>query len=179
MSDGVAMLSSSIEYFNQHKTPKVLISTHWHELFQYQLIKETPNIAFYQMTVLVQFEESAGDSSKTTVSLDNSNSKSTLQKKKVNITHLYKLVPGISFDSFGLECALSAGLEELLIMRAEYLKKCIQEGEEITPMENSQTHQLISQGNIIAQLLGQLPKDKNTWSESTEFHTLVDLIKKW
>jgi hypothetical protein len=77
--DGISLLLSIIHHLNElpceqqllspshgpeaitSGTPKVLIATHFHELFKYKMLKESDQIAFYQMEILSQTENKQED----------------------------------------------------------------------------------------------------------------------
>ncbi|WCJ32950.1 DNA mismatch repair protein MSH5 [Euphorbia peplus] len=96
--DGVGLLGGAINHFVEcDDPPKVFVCTHLTELFSESCLPKSERIKFYSMSVLRPDED-------TTVLED--------------ILFLYRLVPGHTLLSYGLNCALLAGVPEEVIKRA-------------------------------------------------------------
>ncbi|XP_073153952.1 DNA mismatch repair protein MSH5 isoform X6 [Henckelia pumila] len=99
--DGIGLLGGIINYFASYDNPpKVLLSTHLSEIFNDGYLMETDRIKYYTMSVLSPHERCTD--------ID-------------NIVFLYRLVPGRALLSYGLHCAVLAGVPEEIIKRATYL----------------------------------------------------------
>ncbi|XP_031405059.1 DNA mismatch repair protein MSH5 isoform X3 [Punica granatum] len=96
--DGVGLLGGAINYFVMHdQPPKVLVCTHLTELLDESYLLKSEKIKFYTMSVL-RPEDASADIE--------------------DIVFLYRLVPGYTLLSYGLHCALLAGLPKEVIDRA-------------------------------------------------------------
>ncbi|XP_048235464.1 DNA mismatch repair protein MSH5 isoform X2 [Ricinus communis] len=96
--DGVGLLGGTINHFVAcDDPPKVLVCTHLTELFSESCLPKSEKVKFYTMSVLRPENNSTdvGD-----------------------IVFLYRLVPGHTLPSYGLHCALLAGVPEEVIRRA-------------------------------------------------------------
>ncbi|GMY31210.1 DNA mismatch repair protein MSH5 isoform X3 [Fagus crenata] len=99
--DGIGLLGGTINYFvTCDEPPKVLVCTHLTELFDKSCLPKSEMINFYTMSVL------RPDNNSTDIE---------------DIVFLYRLVPGHALLSYGLHCALLAGVPEEVIQRAAFL----------------------------------------------------------
>ncbi|XP_075522973.1 DNA mismatch repair protein MSH5 isoform X2 [Primulina tabacum] len=99
--DGIGLLGGIINYFASYDNPpKVLLSTHLSEIFDDGYLMETDRIKYYTMSVLSPHERCTDVE---------------------NIVFLYRLVPGRALLSYGLHCAILAGVPEEIIKRATCL----------------------------------------------------------
>ncbi|KAE9456617.1 hypothetical protein C3L33_11571, partial [Rhododendron williamsianum] len=95
--DGIGLLGGTISHFsNCYDPPKVLVCTHLTEISSDSFLPESDKIKYYTMSVLRP---------------DNG---TDLEE----IVFLYRLVPGHALLSYGLHCALLAGVPEEVIKRA-------------------------------------------------------------
>ncbi|XP_004295833.1 PREDICTED: DNA mismatch repair protein MSH5 [Fragaria vesca subsp. vesca] len=102
--DGVGLLGGTINYFASYDSPpKVLVCSHLTELFSESCLPKSKKITFYTMSVLRP---------------DNSTDIE-------DIVFLYRLVPGHALLSYGLHCALLAGVPEEVIKRAAFILEAI------------------------------------------------------
>ncbi|KAL0443359.1 UNVERIFIED_CONTAM: DNA mismatch repair protein MSH5 [Sesamum latifolium] len=96
--DGIGLLGGTINYFAScDNPPKVMLSTHLSEIFESGCLVESSKIKYYTMSVL------SPDDKCTAVE---------------DIVFLYRLVPGRAHLSYGLHCALLAGVSEEVVKRA-------------------------------------------------------------
>ncbi|KAL7087938.1 hypothetical protein ACP275_13G098900 [Erythranthe tilingii] len=96
--DGIGLLGGTINYFASFDNPpKVMLSTHLSEIFENGYLLESNKIKYYTMSVLSPDDK--------TTEVD-------------DIVFLYRLVPGRALLSYGLHCALLAGVPEEVIKRA-------------------------------------------------------------
>ncbi|KAK6124596.1 hypothetical protein DH2020_041664 [Rehmannia glutinosa] len=96
--DGIGLLGGTINSFAScDNPPKVMLSTHLSEIFENGYLLESSKIKYYTMSVL------SPDDKCTDVE---------------DIVFLYRLVPGRARLSYGLHCALLAGVSEEVIKRA-------------------------------------------------------------
>ncbi|CAI9088360.1 OLC1v1022668C1 [Oldenlandia corymbosa var. corymbosa] len=99
--DGIGLLGGTINHFvSCYDPPKVLICTHLTEIFDKSCSLETNKIKYYTMSVLKEDNKDKGVE---------------------DIVFLYKLVPGHAPLSYGLHCALLAGVFDEVIERASLI----------------------------------------------------------
>ncbi|XP_057809795.1 DNA mismatch repair protein MSH5 isoform X3 [Salvia miltiorrhiza] len=99
--DGIGLLGGTINYFASYDNPpKVLLSTHLSEIFEDGYLLESSKIKYFTMSVLSPDEKGTDTE---------------------DIVFLYRLVPGRALLSYGLHCALLAGVSEKVIERAAHL----------------------------------------------------------
>ncbi|KAL7217925.1 hypothetical protein ACSBR2_011199 [Camellia fascicularis] len=102
--DGTGLLGGTINHFiTCYDPPKVLVCTHLTEIFNDSCIQESDNIKYYTMSVLRPDDGTDIE----------------------DIVFLYRLVPGHALLSYGLHCALLAGVPEEVIKRAASLLNSI------------------------------------------------------
>ncbi|XP_020554166.1 DNA mismatch repair protein MSH5 isoform X2 [Sesamum indicum] len=96
--DGIGLLGGTINYFAKcDNPPKVMLSTHLSEIFESGCLLESSKIKYYTMSVLSP-EDKCTDVE--------------------DIVFLYRLVPGHAHLSYGLHCALLAGVSKEVVKRA-------------------------------------------------------------
>ncbi|KAJ4975332.1 hypothetical protein NE237_000438 [Protea cynaroides] len=96
--DGIGLLGGTINHFAScDDPPKVLVCTHLTEIFSESCLLKSDNIKFYTMSVLRPDDS---------------------YKDEEDIVFLYRLVPGHALLSYGLHCALLAGVPEEVVRRA-------------------------------------------------------------
>ncbi|KAF9589522.1 hypothetical protein IFM89_025240 [Coptis chinensis] len=103
--DGIGLLGGTINHFATcGESPKVLLCTHLTEVFSEGFLVKSENIKFYTMSVL-RPEKNCTD----------------LEE----IVFLYRLVPGHALLSYGLHCAILAGMPEEVLNRAAFVLETI------------------------------------------------------
>ncbi|PIA36727.1 hypothetical protein AQUCO_03300143v1 [Aquilegia coerulea] len=96
--DGIGLLGGTINHFATcGDSPMVLVCTHLTEIFNESCLVKSEKIKFYTMSVLRPDENSTDVE---------------------DIVFLYRLVPGHTLLSYGLHCALLAGVPEEVLKRA-------------------------------------------------------------
>ncbi|XP_034896773.1 DNA mismatch repair protein MSH5 isoform X7 [Populus alba] len=99
--DGIGLLGGTVNYFVAcDDPPKVLLSTHLTELFNDGCLPKSEKVNFFTMSLL------RPDNNSTDIK---------------DIVFLYRLVPGHALLSYGLHCALLAGVPEEVIKRAAFI----------------------------------------------------------
>ncbi|XAR56702.1 hypothetical protein NMG60_11037280 [Bertholletia excelsa] len=102
--DGIGLLGGTINHFvNCYEPPKVFVCTHLTEIFLESFISESEKIKYYTMTVLRPDNNADVE----------------------DIVFLYRLAPGHAPLSYGLHCALLAGVNEEVIRRAAFVLDAI------------------------------------------------------
>ncbi|CAJ2633956.1 unnamed protein product [Trifolium pratense] len=97
--DGVGLLAGAINHFiTCDEPPKVFVCTHLMDLLHGCSLTKSEQIKFYTMSILRPED---------------------ISTQMENIVFLYRLVPGHVHHSYGLHCALLAGVPDEIIKRAE------------------------------------------------------------
>ncbi|OKL60144.1 hypothetical protein UA08_04558 [Talaromyces atroroseus] len=119
MNDGAGLACGIFEYLLSlgNNKPKVLVATHFHEIFENGFLPERESLAFGHMEVRID-EESA----------DN----------KEQVTYLYNFKPGRSNQSFGtlyessaVHCAAMNGVDGSIVERANELVSLLARGQDL------------------------------------------------
>ncbi|XP_006452401.2 DNA mismatch repair protein MSH5 isoform X2 [Citrus sinensis] len=109
--DGIGLLGGTINYFvTCDVPPKVLVCTHLTELLNEGCLPKSQRLKFYTMSVL------RPENNSTDVE---------------DIVFLYRLVPGHALLSYGLHCALLAGVPAEVIKRAAYVLEAAQNNKHV------------------------------------------------
>jgi DNA mismatch repair protein MSH5 len=113
MDDGASLCAAFVRQMAQRgdNCPIVFLSTHFHSILQPRFL-EPGTVIPCSMDVRIEDED------------------------EMNLTFLYHLVkgdPGAKCSSFGLQCALRAGLPMPIIERAKIVAECYQSGTQIPP----------------------------------------------
>jgi DNA mismatch repair protein MSH5 len=112
--DGMAMFLALLKSLSSYSPfpPLCVISTHFHELFQTQLNVDDDVIQCMQMSILIHEGSDA-------------------------LVPLFKLKPGFSNCSYGIQCATLAGVPAKITERAQDILECLQNGKPIKSRESS------------------------------------------
>ncbi|ORE09067.1 hypothetical protein BCV72DRAFT_333979 [Rhizopus microsporus var. microsporus] len=125
-ADGAALFCSVLGYFLSmtDNCPKVLASTHFHDVISQNILSTQDRITLSQTEILYQeLSEIEGE------------------PKKDEAVFLYRIVPGISYlSSFGIWCAGIAGLPISITERALLLSEKYAKGEKIDRIESTDEH---------------------------------------
>ncbi|PRP82029.1 mutS like protein [Planoprotostelium fungivorum] len=112
-SNGIALLAAVIRSISRrHESPRTLISTHFHQLYQRKLIQDVQWVSMDFM------EEKEG-------------TEMTYLYKWVSLTTamtLYRIVPGVCTASYGISCAKQCGLPVSVTQRALEISEMLRKG---------------------------------------------------
>ncbi len=111
-SDGAGLVTALLSHFSSlgPDRPKVLAVTHFHEIFENQFLRESPEMVFAHMDIHIDYDASGmGD----------------------QVTYLFQLVPGRSISSFGSRCAALNGVDEAVVDRAEAIMLLLVQNEDL------------------------------------------------
>ncbi|THV00846.1 hypothetical protein K435DRAFT_750810 [Dendrothele bispora CBS 962.96] len=121
-SYGAGLLCGVIKHFLSRKEmcPKVLVTTHFHEIFRQDLLdpKSVP-ISFQHMQVM--FTQAGAPSS----SVSRSGGADPMLGPGDEITYLYRLAEGLSLDSHAAKCAEVFGIPSRFVKRAQRVSQLI------------------------------------------------------
>nr|KYP73420.1 MutS protein isogeny 5 [Cajanus cajan] len=96
--DGIGLLAGTVNHFvTCDEPPKVFVCTHLMDLLHGHSLTKSEQIKFYTMSILRPDDNSS---------------------RVEDIVFLYRLVPGHAHHSYGLHCALLAGVPDEIIKRA-------------------------------------------------------------
>lgn len=131
--DGIGLLGGTISYFVAcDDPPRVLICTHLTEVFSEECLPKSERIKFYTMSVLRPENHGSGVE---------------------DIVFLYRLVPGCALLSYGLHCALLAGVQEEVIKRASYILDMIEDDKHV---ERLSSGRIVTQDQIYTDAVDKL-----------------------
>jgi DNA mismatch repair protein MSH5 len=112
--DGVGLCAASLRHLmkDTETMPYIIMTTHFHELFQHDLLKGLP-IDMWTMQVMMKFRGGM------TAFSDQYQRSKEDDEIVQDVSYLYKLMPGRSEMSLGVCCAQLAGLDASLIHRGK------------------------------------------------------------
>ncbi|EFQ28701.1 MutS domain V [Colletotrichum graminicola M1.001] len=110
--DESGLMTALIDHFTtlSSQTPKILIATHCHEIFEGGYLKGRPEMFLAQMDVRLDLEA---------------------EHMEDQVVFLYELVPGRSMSSFGSRCAALNGVETTVVERAEAITLLLARNEDL------------------------------------------------
>ncbi|KAI2635026.1 putative MSH5 protein [Xylaria nigripes] len=98
--DGAGLMTATIDHFANlgRERPKVLVATHFHEIFDSGFLVESPELAVCHMEIHIDLDAPTPED---------------------QVTYLYQFAPGRSISSFGSRCAAMNGVSQAIVDRAE------------------------------------------------------------
>ncbi|KAF2963891.1 hypothetical protein GQX73_g9690 [Xylaria multiplex] len=98
--DGAGLMTATIKHFSSlgFERPKLLVATHFHEIFEGDFITDNTELAFAHMKIHIDLDTLATED---------------------QVTYLYQFAPGRSISSFGSRCAAMNGVDRAIVDRAE------------------------------------------------------------
>ncbi|KAG9253534.1 muts domain V-domain-containing protein [Emericellopsis atlantica] len=111
--DGAGLMAAAVNFFldRDKPSPRLLLATHFHELFETGLLSNHPGLDVAHMEILSD-EQS--------------------RKTDDQITYLFKLAPGHSNSSYGSHCALMNGVPSAVVNRAEAIARLVALDEDLS-----------------------------------------------
>lgn len=110
--DGAGLLAAFLDFLleQQNESPRLIIATHFHEVFEGAYFKDSSRLLLAHLQVEVN-EDSPDEADQ--------------------LTYLYTLVPGHSSSSFGARCAALNGVPNAIVQRAEVISSMIARNEDL------------------------------------------------
>ncbi|KAK1500198.1 MutS domain V [Colletotrichum tamarilloi] len=110
--DGAGLMTALIDHFSTLglQSPKVLITTHYHEIFEGGYLQERPRLSLVHMEVRLDIDAN---------------------QMEDQVIFLYSLVPGRSTSSFGSRCAALNGIDTAVVERAEAIVLLLARNEDL------------------------------------------------
>jgi len=148
-NDGIALCAALINHFDQlgqNETlsdadpvksgcPRVVLTTHFHEMSTLKLISESNNVRFNCMKFIVNQIEADNQSS--TSSSDTGSAPAAARATATTVVvPVFKLTRGWTDHSYGFSCALSAGLPRPIVERAKQVVSNVESRTPIKPLPN-------------------------------------------
>ncbi|KAI0966931.1 putative MSH5 protein [Xylaria arbuscula] len=98
--DGAGLMTAAINHFVSlgPERPKLLVATHFHEIFENDFLVESAELAFAHMKIHIDLDAPTSED---------------------QVTYLYQFAPGRSISSFGSRCAALNGVDQAIVDRAE------------------------------------------------------------
>lgn len=154
-SDGIGLYAAVIESFASRgplQCPRLLTATHFSEIFEFKLINPFPSHVLAQRTMEVVPLREGEDG-------------------KNGIAFLYRVGAGVTSSSWGLNCALMAGIGKDVIDRAAEVSTMLTEGKSLSPARASSNRMTDSIEHAVKEFVAMNLLD------TTEIDKLFGLIR--
>ncbi|KAF9392186.1 MutS protein msh5 [Podila verticillata] len=138
-ADGAGLFCGSIEHFatrSAAERPKVVATTHFHELFENRLLDTSLPISFHMMEIYQEFDDQ-------------------------DATFLFRVVPGKNPSSLGPACAASSGVPMHVVKRGAYLSKQFRRHETVVPIMSEHELDLMTMYEALVRMLVSLDLHQN------------------
>lgn len=154
--------------------PRTIVTTHFRELVEYNLLEGVPNVQFFVMDTMTQSEEEAVEAAAAAavapVLFGAAPGGGTAwegagadagRPTRVSLVPLFKLKPGVTDSSYGVHCARAAGVDAAVLARSEQVLHCRSAGARI-PMPVSSAEQADADARLMEAL-----SNTADWREAT------------
>lgn len=109
--DGAGMFTAMLDCFLSSEMPKVLVATHFYEIFAHGYLNHYSKLRLAHMDVKTNWDAINPED---------------------KVTYLFKLTEGYSSTSLGSQCALLSGIPEVVTNRAEEIGELISQNKDLT-----------------------------------------------
>jgi len=140
-ADGMALLAAMVGSLIAGPNPRMVVTTHFLELFEYGLMDDAGLLKF-RMDYILPAEagvaastQAGGGESGEALDTDGAVSSGVNE----DLVPLFKLVPGVATSSDGLACAKLGGLPAPLLDRAREVMTLLEQGRPIHPVASVQS----------------------------------------
>jgi len=112
LDDGAGLMVAFLDHFlsQEVNTPRLLVATHLHAIFEGDYLGGHRNSVLSHMDVRLDLQASTADG---------------------QVLYLYKLQPGKSISSFGSCCAAINGVESAIVQRADSISRLMDQNEDL------------------------------------------------
>ena len=109
VTDGAGLITALLDHFLHlaSKSPKVLVATHFHEIFEHSFLTAEDRLSFAHMEVRLDLQT------------------------EEQVTYLFRLIEGRSTSSYGCRCAAMNGVDSAVVDRAEALALMLARNEDL------------------------------------------------
>lgn len=157
--DGAGLVTALLDHFLhlEERAPKVLVATHFHEIFEQKFLPKSPRLFFAHMEVHVDLE--------TEIMQD-------------QVTYLFRLTPGRSTSSFGSRCAAMNGVDAVVVQRADALNLLLARGEDLRTAcarLSARENQTLEDAESIARHFVEMDLEDNSQKED---HSTTPLLRE-
>jgi len=163
--DGAGLCAGVLQYLLTRGSlaPKVLASTHFHEIFEQGLVSEqAPGLGLRQMEVQMRHKHRA---------------RRGVGDHNSEVTYLYNVRPGRSTLSYGAQCAAMNGIPDAIVERACELSELAMAGEDLVSICASVPPEEIADledAEAVSRAFLELDLDTLTPAEIANFKTILD-----
>ncbi|KAF9331320.1 MutS protein msh5 [Podila minutissima] len=138
-ADGAGLFCGTIEHFATRLAadrPKVVATTHFHELFENRLLDTSLPISFHMMEIYQEADDQ-------------------------DATFLFRVVPGKNPSSLGPACAASSGVPMQVVKRGAYLSRLFRRYEVVVPIMSEHELELMTMYEALVRMFVSLDLDQN------------------
>ena len=156
------------------------MATHFTEIYDLQLVKTSEQVKFFTMNFIVKekmlvetdnvfqaptnafsvlMSSRANRASRATTTHSSMISSEEFQSKE-QLVFLYKLVEGCTISSYGSFCAMISGVPRSIVERATQITRSFRQGEEISPIEESDARETLQKHKQITKLFLEFDEEK-------------------
>ncbi|KAG8707921.1 MutS protein msh5 [Ceratobasidium sp. 395] len=161
-TDGAGLFAGVISHLLKRgaECPKVLASTHFHELFTRGLIPPSFPISYAYMNVLLTENHNVegGGLSQT------------------EVTYLYKVTPGLCLESYAAECARSYGLRPDIVERARFVSDILKRDEIGLLLDEDMTEEEAKELEVCAEVCQRFVRWKMSVQDEVKVKDRLDAV---
>ncbi|KAG9034813.1 MutS protein msh5 [Tulasnella sp. JGI-2019a] len=142
-SDGAGMLCGVLHHLLSKGTacPKVIATTHFHEIFSNNLLDMSLSISFLHMQVIISTESGRLSYSENFDDGDSEQEEVATKRALDHFTFLYSVAPGLSLGSHAAHCALLNGVPPRIVRRAGHVTELLLKHELTILLDEKMTEQ--------------------------------------
>ena len=162
IDDGAGLMAATLDHFLTlgQDSPRLLVATHFHEVFEGGYLDQHPGLCLAHMNVKVDWD---------------------IAQIEDQVTYLFKLALGHSISSFGSRCAALNGVPSSVVERAEAIAQLLARNEDLgaicTRLSQAEEKRL-EQAEVIARLfLGETFDTDGSGTHTIPSGSLKDMLE--